>query len=64
MFILTNEGATVPIDPKSIVYRRSIEGPTEGTWLEWRRDRDAFVSHFSTCKNPRPYSGRNRGDRG
>lgn len=61
MFVTTNDGKTVPLDPAPPVYHR-IHDPESGTAFWWREQHDsAFVSHFATCPKANDFSGRRRG---
>jgi len=57
-FIRTDDGKDVPVDLAPPIYRPT--GRVENGRPIWVRYRDARVSHFVTCKNPEPFSGRNR----
>jgi len=50
----TKEGKWIPLDPQPPVFR--MERDFDGTLIA-RLDRDAFVSHFSTCPKANQFSG-------
>lgn len=66
LWIVTDEGTRVPLDPVPPVYAlrwtpatRMGEHPSP-SWQRTTPTFPAYVSHFATCPNPKPFSGRNR----